>query len=139
MSRHLTDNDVALAVNVVTDWHAPITWDALVAVLSTVLGRRITRQAIYKSHPRIVDAFRDAKARARNNRQSRKIKGKVKKHGDIALAYQIDQTENLRAQIELLKRENHNLLEQFLRWQYNAASRGVTREILDIPLPKRKQ
>ena len=138
MSKQLTDNDIEMAVKILTGWHDTITWEAFLEVLSTARGYRITKQAIHQRHTRIVDAFNDAKKRARKNRHIRRIKGEVTRHGDVALAYQIEQNRKLQAQIELLKRENHDLLEQFLRWQYNAATGGVTREILDLPLPRRK-
>jgi hypothetical protein len=137
MSRQLTDDDVEAAVNILTGWHDTITWDTFLKVLSNVLGHSITRQAIHQRHPRIVDAFNSAKARSRENREIRKIKGEVTRHGDVALAYQIQQNKDLQTKIKELKRENDDLMHQFLRWQYNAATRGVTREILDHPLPKR--
>jgi hypothetical protein len=137
MSRQLTDDDVGSAVNILTSWHDTITWDTFLEVLSNVLGHGITRQAIHQRHPRIVDAFNNAKARSRENREIRKIKGEVTRHGDVALAYQIQQNKDLQTKIKELKRENDDLMLQFLRWQYNAATRGVTREILDLPLPKR--
>jgi len=39
------------------------------------------------------------------------------------------------AEIERLKAENARLLEQFVRWVYNANNRGVSEEVLNRPLP----
>jgi hypothetical protein len=39
------------------------------------------------------------------------------------------------AEIERLKAENARLLEQFVRWSYNANNRGVGEDVLNRPLP----
>ncbi len=39
------------------------------------------------------------------------------------------------AEVERLKAENARLLEQFVRWAYNANNRGVSEEVLNRPLP----
>jgi hypothetical protein len=39
------------------------------------------------------------------------------------------------AEIDRLKAENARLLEQFVRWAYNANNRGVSEEVLNRPLP----
>ena len=39
------------------------------------------------------------------------------------------------AEIERLKAENARLLEQFVRWSYNANNRGIGEEVLNRPLP----
>ncbi len=135
MSKHLTDDDTKLAVKILTDWTDKITWEAFLTVFSTARGGSITKAAIQERHPRIVDAFDDAKRRARKNRKVRKITDKVTRHGDLALAYQIEQNTKLKARNELLERENRDLLEQFLRWIYNASTEGVTLEILNRALP----
>jgi hypothetical protein len=42
----------------------------------------------------------------------------------------------LESENERLKVENSNLLERFVRWQYNAYKHGVTKDKLDADLPK---
>jgi septal ring factor EnvC (AmiA/AmiB activator) len=137
MSKHLTDDDIDLAVKILTGWNDKITWEAFLEVFSTARGDSITKAAIQKRHSRIVDNFNDAKKRARTNRDTRRIEDKVTRHGDVALAYQIEQNTKLKARIEVLERENRDLLEQFVRWLYNAGSKGVTPEILNRPLPEK--
>jgi hypothetical protein len=41
----------------------------------------------------------------------------------------------LEAQNERLRRENSSLLEQFVRWAYNASTRGLDKDFLNQPLP----
>lgn len=46
-----------------------------------------------------------------------------------------ERLERLEAENERLRQENEKILEQFVRWQYNAYARGLSERDLNRPLP----
>ena len=48
----------------------------------------------------------------------------------------MEQTERFKAKAERLEAENNLLLERFVTWAHNAERKGVTMDMLNIPLVK---
>lgn len=133
----LSDVQVDQAVQILDGWHEKLTWDSYLKVLARVTGVTITRQGV-REYPRITNTFDEAKSRIAVHRQVIGAKAGIVRHGDMALAYEVEKNATLKAKIERLERENRDLLEQFQRWQYNAQTNGLSPEILNRPLPTRK-
>lgn len=126
----LTDNSIDTAVKVLDGWAGKLTWERYLAVLELEIGHKYTKAAMLR-HPRIADAWREAKERSSNV-----TKGG---YGNVALSQAKARIQRLEARVARLEKENHQLLEQFLRWSYNANSRGLTPEVLNRPLPQAKK
>ncbi|WP_323794753.1 hypothetical protein [Nisaea sp.] len=133
----LSDTQVDQAVQILDGWNEKLTWNAYLEVLAKVTGISITRQGI-RQYPRITDSFDQTKTRVAVQRQAIGAKAGIVRHGDMALAYEVQKNKTLQAKVERLERENKDLLEQFLRWQYNAQANGLSPELLNRPLPARK-
>jgi hypothetical protein len=122
----LTDADIEKAVRLLDGWSGKLTWDRYLAVLKTEIGHLYTKPGMRK-HARIVNAWDMA--------QQRLSKGALavgaRNYGDAAIAHAHHTIASLKAENQRLKQENRDLLERFLRWSYNAASRGLTEQTLD--------
>jgi len=123
------DDKIALAICEILDgWSGPLTWDKLVDAIELRLGQRYTRQALHK-HDRIKQAFIGRK-RTLSNKGER-----THRVVDPVLQVSLDRVARLEAENDRLKRENSNLLEQFVRWTYNAGLRGFSIELLNQSIP----
>jgi predicted RNase H-like nuclease (RuvC/YqgF family) len=125
----LSDTGIDAAVKLLDGWAGKLTWERYLTVLELEIGHKYTKAAMLR-HPRIADAWRHAKDRSSNVSEGG--------YGNVALSQAKARIKRLESRVERLERENNQLLEQFLRWSYNAASRGLTPEILDRPLPPGK-
>ncbi|MBL8525231.1 MAG: hypothetical protein JNN20_16190 [Betaproteobacteria bacterium] len=123
----LRDQDIAKAVDLLDTWKGKLTWDLYLVELEKVLGHRYTKVAML-NRSRIADAWSQAKGRTRESVAEAR-------HGEVLLSKTIDQIEGLRQKTARLEMENGKLLEQFLRWSYNAYRLGVTIDQLDASLP----
>lgn len=123
----LSDKDIERAVTVLDGWSGKLTWDLYLSELESVLGHRYTKVAML-NRARIANAWNLAKIRTRSS-------VKEAKHGEVVLTKTIEQVSILKAKVERLEAENNQLLEQFLRWSYNAYRLGVTIDQLDANLP----
>ena len=135
-SSNLSDADIARIVSILDGWKGKITWDLLILEAKLWLhGQEYTRQTFAK-YPRIKKAYELAKQRWRNTRDGAED-DHPKKRNDMSAEFHLLKEENdkLKAENARLKMENNNLLEQFVRWQYNADSRGVKKSELDQELP----
>ena len=126
--KRLTDDSIAKAVSLLDSWAGKLTWDHYLAVLAVEIGHRYTKAAMLR-HPRIANAWGDAKARCRESSPNAG-------HGAVALQLSQAKVKKLTNEVERLNAENEQLLEQFVRWAHNATIRGLSPEDLDAPLPK---
>ncbi|WP_180360215.1 hypothetical protein, partial [Escherichia coli] len=92
------------------------------------LNRTITRQSL-STHDEVVKAYRTKK-----NLSNLKKSG-LKKPANLTIAAQ--QILNLKAENEMLKKQNNRYKEQFSYWQYNAYRHGLTMEQLNRPFNKK--
>ena len=124
--RHLTDHDIQILVDLVDAWEGKITWDGLCDRAGELFGFRPTRQTL-NAHLPVKSAF-DAK---KNYVRS----GLAPSRRPSSLSYAEQKIRKLESEIERHKHENERLIEQFIRWQYNAQKRGITKAMLDEHLP----
>jgi hypothetical protein len=128
-SRNLDDAAISEIVGIVDGCTGPLSWKRLIEAIEELTRVRYTRQAL-NNHARIKLAFSV-------RRESLKATGgpmRVKTaNPELAALRQINARRE--AEIERLKAENARLLEQFVRWSYNANNRGVGEEVLNRPLP----
>jgi hypothetical protein len=128
-SKNLTDQDVLRIVELLDGWSGLLTWDSLIDAIERRVFARYTRQALYK-HQRIRAAFtlrKQALARA-SDRPKPRI-------GSPELQAAVERIERLSAENKRLEAENSRLLEQFVRWAYNASTRNLDHAFLSRPLP----
>ena len=127
-SKNLDDQLIRQIVEILDGWSDDLTCEGLVEAIDRRIGQRYTRQTLHK-HERIKQAFALRKAALGSGR------GKVRKVDDPVLQLTLDRLARIEAENERLKRENSMLLEQFVRWTYNAGLKGLTLDLLNQPLP----
>lgn len=129
-AKNLRDDDVANIVEILDGWSGKLTWDLLIDAIERRFFARYTRQALHK-HTRIKDAFTLRKELLANNGERPR---KTVSSPDLQLA--LDRIDRLTGENERLKAENTRLLEQFVRWAYNAHTRNLDETFLSRPLPE---
>ena len=104
-----------------------LSWAEFIAECYRHLHFRYSRQALSR-HWLIAEAFSRNKTRLRDAPEPKNLSHlTVKKAGE--------RIERLERQVKELERANQALLEQYVRWAYNAANRGLSEEYLNQPLP----
>jgi len=126
MARHLTDRDIEAVVGLLDGWKDKLTWDRLCDACEAILGIRPSRQTLYR-HVRIKDAYSLTKERLKGAEESLSLPPTMKAAAE--------RLARLEAENERLRQENANLLEQFVRWQYNAYAKGLSDRDLNGSLP----
>lgn len=126
MAKHLTDRDVERVVGILDGWSDKLTWDALCEACTPIIGTTPARQTLAK-FVRIEHAFEACKKRLKNETQEIHLPPSMK----IA----VERITRLESENERLKRENRELLQQFVVWQYNAHIRGLSDHDLNRSLP----
>lgn len=129
-AKNLSDKDVARIVEILDGWSGKLSWDLFIAAIEKRLFARYTRQALHK-HTRIKEAFSHRKATLANDGDRPR---KTASSPELQLA--LDRIDRLTGEIERLNAENTRLLEQFVRWAYNAHTRGLDEGFLSRPLPQ---
>ena len=128
-SRNLDDAAISDIVGIFDGWKGPLSWKLLIEAIEELTRVRYTRQAL-NNHARIKLAFSV-------RRESLKATGIPMRVNtatpELAALRQVNARRE--AEIDRLKAENARLLEQFVRWSYNANNRGVGEEVLNRPLP----
>jgi hypothetical protein len=130
MAKHLSDNDIQNIVFLIDTWNGDVklTWDKLCKQMLIRCGLAHTRQTIQSYH-RIKSAFLKKKDKNKSPFLELKL--------PASLAIAARTIYKLNTEKDRLKRENDELLTQFLVWQYNAISNGISKNALDKPLPCR--
>lgn len=131
-ARNLDDKGIADIVAVLDGWSGKLTWELLVEAIERRLRQTYTRQAL-NNHARIAEAFRHRKKALTQTARSagRRRVGDASQELEAAL----QRIELLEAANSRLEVENQRLLDQFIRWAYNAYTRGLDKNFLDQPLP----
>ncbi|MBI2241298.1 MAG: hypothetical protein HYU59_10915 [Magnetospirillum gryphiswaldense] len=125
--KNLGDADIQTIVEILDGWVGAPTWEALIDEVALRLNCRYTRQALH-NRERIRMAFAARKKAATAEPEQ------PRRRGGKELQAALDRIARLEAENARLERENNALLEQFVRWAYNAHSRGLTEDILNQPL-----
>lgn len=128
-SRNLDDAAISEIVSIVDGCTGPLSWNILIEAIDERTRVRYTRQAL-NNHERIKLAFSARRETLKATRGPMRVDTATPEH---AALLQVNARRD--AEIERLKAENARLLEQFVRWAYNANNRGVGEEVLNRPLP----
>jgi hypothetical protein len=128
-SRNLDDAAISEIVGIVDGCTGPLSWNILIEAIEELTRVRYTRQAL-NNHERIKLAFAVRRETLKTTGVPTRIDKASPEH---AALLQVNARQE--AQIDRLKAENARLLEQFVRWSYNANNRGVGEEVLNRPLP----
>jgi hypothetical protein len=128
LAKHLTKKDIEAIISIIyahdTD---KLTWEGICEEAEALVGKKPTRQSLSANEP-IKEAYKAKKA-------SLKLKAPSKPKPS-SLTAAADRIARLQSENEILKCKNNALLEQFVKWQYNAYKNGVKEHQLNAPLPR---
>lgn len=127
MAKHLTTKDIDVLVTLIDAWEGKMTWEVLCEEGGKLIGSRPTRQTL-NAHKRIKSAYLSRKAYLKA--------GYIPSKRPASLSIAEQRIRRLEGENGRLKEENDRLLERFVRWQYNAYKRGMSKEALDAPMPQ---
>ena len=128
MAKHLNDDDVKSIANLIRDWSKDkLTWGNLCRKCEELFGVTATRQTLF-AHKKIREAYS-----ARKRHISR---DGVRTPMPSSLAFAAGRLARQQALIEELQERNDRLLEQFVKWEYNAYKRGISIDELNEELPR---
>lgn len=131
-AKNLDDHAVEAVVRILDGWTGKLTWELFSEAIYKRTSEQYTRQALH-NHARIADAFQ---LRKRLLAEAAYGKPRPRKKDPLAeLDAALQQLDLLKGENERLKDENNRLLAQFVRWAYNAHTRGLEKRFLDQPLP----
>lgn len=128
MAKHLRPTDIDAIINIVNGWPSEkLTWQSICDAATKVIGSTPTRQTL-NAHAPIKEAY-EAK------------KNGLKVHGPrtampSSLAVAAQRIARLQTENDALRSKNDALLEQFVKWQYNAYKHGVKEHQLNAKLPR---
>jgi hypothetical protein len=127
MAKHLTSKNIDALVALLDVWEGKLTWEALCAEGAKLVGSRPTRQTL-NAHERIKTAFLGRKAHLMAGGYE-----PSKRPPSLSIAEQ--RIRRLEGENRRLREESDRLLEQFVRWQYNAYKHGMSKDKLNASLP----
>lgn len=126
MAKHITDNDVERIVEILDGWSDKLTWEALCDACTSTIGTKPARQTLLK-FARIASAYSTCKKRLKE--------GVPELPTPPSMRVAIERITRLGKENERLKRENTDLLQQFVTRQYNAHAHGLSEHELNKALP----
>lgn len=126
MAKHLTDKDIEQIIGILDGWRDKLSWEALCDACLPVIGTKPARQTLIK-FVRITNAFNACKERLKEDIPE------LRAPPSIRVA--IERIARLERENERLKRENTELLQQYVVWQYNAHIHGLSDRDLNKSLP----
>lgn len=123
----LSETDVKRIETMILDWRSSkLSWDLVVVACENELGIITTRQALNRRE-NIKLALKARKAELKAPSKS------SRRFSDIDQAN--DRIARLTQRVAELEQAQEVLVEQFARWAFNAKSHGVTKTMLDQPIP----
>lgn len=125
-SPNLTPEKIATIVEIVRTWDGRLTWPGLVNEIFKKMNATYTRQALYK-HESIRVAYEAYRENISDTEPGRPV--------SAALNASIERVKRLEMENAELKKREALLMEQFVRWAYNASTRGLTENFLNEALP----
>lgn len=126
----LTHEVLQQVLEALDGWKGKLTWDLLLNAVEALTGHRYSRFT-FADYPEIANAFSLRKEYLRGTLP--RIRGEPT---DERLRAAIEKIDRLQAKVERLQAENNLLSEQFVTWAINAERKGVTMDMLNMPLPK---
>lgn len=127
-AKNLDDADIKQIVEILDGWSEKLTWELLIDAIELRMYNRYTRQALHK-HERIRNAFELRKTGLADG------DGIIRRVLSPELQKALERLARLQVENKRLESENEQLLEQFVRWAYNAHTRGLDNKFLNQPLP----
>ena len=128
MAKHLKQVDVDAIVDIIRGWPTEkLTWEGICETAAKVIGKTPTRQTL-NAYASIKDAYAAKKSG-------------LKVHGPrtampSSLAVAAQRIARLQTENDELRMKNDALLEQFVKWQYNAYKYGIKEQQLNADLPR---
>ncbi|NOU40364.1 MAG: hypothetical protein HOO85_03750 [Methylotenera sp.] len=127
-AKNLDDAGIKEIVEILDGWSEKLTWDLLIDAINFRTHNEYTRQTLHK-HERIRNAFDLRKlALADGDATIRTVRSPE-------LQKALERIARLEVEAKRIESENTQLLEQFVRWAYNAHTRGLDSNFLNRPLP----
>lgn len=127
-SKNLNDSSILKIVEILDGWSTKLTWDLLVEAINFRTSNTYTRQALHK-HERIKNAFKLRKLDLSNGDET------IRTALTPELQKALERIARLEVETKRLNSENTLLLEQSVRWAYNAHMRGLDFDFLNKSLP----
>lgn len=129
MAKHLTKIDIDAILNIIAafEGNAKLTWENVCNECASIVGKKPTRQSLFANQT-IREAY-DAKKIILKTRGALNPK-------PSSLGIAAERIAKLQKEVELLKKKNDALLQQFVVWQYNAYKYGLKEYQLNEPLPR---
>lgn len=128
MAKHLTPTDIQAIVDIIRNWSTgKLTWNGICDAAAPVIGSKTTRQT-FVTHKPITEAYSAKKNGVKVH------KPRTSMPSSLTMAAQ--RIARLQNENDELKATNAELLEQFVRWQYNAYKYGVKEHQLFEGLPR---
>ena len=128
MAKHLKQEDVNAIVDLIRGWESEkLTWEGICDSAAAIVGNKPTRQTL-NAHVQIKQAYVAKKSALQVSSP------RVAVPSSLAIAAQ--RIAYQQSVIDELKSVNANLLEQFVKWQYNAYKYGLKEHQLNEELPR---
>jgi hypothetical protein len=125
-AQNLTDERIRTIIELIDVWDGPFSWDNLIRSIQRRTGQVYTRQALAKKAS-IAEAF------SLRKRAPREITTRRKMSPELSAA--LARIERLQRRLDRAETQNAALMEQFVKWAYNARIRGLSLGYLNQPLP----
>lgn len=125
-SPNLTPQRIDKIIDIIHGWEGRLTWPALIKAVAAKMHATYTRQALFKQE-RIRVAYEIYRVSKPN--------AAVGKPVSAALKASMERIQRLELENAELKKREALLLEQFVRWAYNASTRGLSEVFLNQTLP----
>ncbi|NEX60091.1 hypothetical protein [Noviherbaspirillum galbum] len=125
-SPNLTAQRIDKIIEIIHGWEGRLTWPALIKAVAAKMHATYTRQALFKQE-RIRVAYETYRASKPDAVGGRPV--------SAALKASMERIQRLELENAGLKKREALLLEQFVRWAYNASTRGLTEAFLNQALP----
>ncbi len=130
---HLSAKDIETAITLLDGWSSKLTWELFLRILAMELGNgHVYSKVAMLKHMPIKVAWNQAKRRLT---QEADAVGE-KSYGTTAVASLRRMLDDARVDLKEERMKNNDLIEQFIRWQYNAERHGMKLSQLDAPLSK---
>lgn len=128
MARHLKQGDIDAIVDIIRGWPTDkISWEGICEASAKVIGTAPTRQTL-NAHAAIKVAYTAKKSG---------LKVQVPRSAmPSSLAVAAQRIARLQTENNELRMRNDALLEQFVKWQYNAYKHGLKEHQLNAELPR---
>jgi hypothetical protein len=128
-SPNLDDAAIHEFVRLLDGWTGRLSWAALIEAIADLTRIRYTRQAL-SQHERLKLAFSVRRAALRTRAGGSRVTAK-----SLNVQALLETNARLEAERDRFTEENAQLLEPFVRWAYNAHTRGLREKDLNRPLP----